>query len=121
LLISVLSYANNSGVYGKYTAQYTPSKKDFEKYNTNRRIKSVFYSLSLTKNRRNKVSIHLEKTINADREYVQLYIHNDLTIKKDRNKYKLYKSTTGEAIATIKGSKITYESDGYDGLVLVKK
>lgn len=121
LLISVSTYANDYGFYGKYTAQYIPSKKDYERYLTNRNIKSVYYSLLLIKNKNNGISIHLEKTIKAEKEYIQLYIYNDLIVRKERNKYRLYESSTGEIIATVKGNKITYESDGYIDLVLVKR
>ncbi len=121
LLISVLSYAYNNSLYGKYSTQYIPSNKDYEKYGTSRKIKTVYYNLSLKKDAVNGISIFLEKTINADKEYVQLYIHTDLMLRKERNRYKLYKSSTGEAVATIRGGKIIYQSDGYKDLVLVKR
>jgi len=120
LLISCLTYANNKGFYGKYTAQFIPSKKDYEKHQVNTEIKSVYYNLTLKKNKNKGISLLLEKKINARKEYIQLYIYDDLTVKKSRNRYKLCKGNTGEVIATIKGNKIIYHPHGYIDLTLTK-
>jgi hypothetical protein len=110
---------DDSSIYGTYTKYYRPSNKDYTKNGYNPLVSSIDYVIELDKSGNQSVSFTLKKTLTLDKKNIQHYIHNNLKVRKVRNRYLLV-DNKGTTIAQIKGSKITYLLNGHDEMLLVK-